>query len=258
LQEAPSSSRSRLGSILAPREDAFPAALRHTARVARLRRLTLWGSGMIVAIVGVIILFQMLRFLPVDLRFSHIGLKGSRITIETPRLVGYRQDGRPYALKARLGIQDMSKPDLFELENLEVRLETSGESAVLLEAGHGLYDAKKDRADLTEAVRIHDGKNFDLLLQSGVMDFKASTLTSDRPAKLKLDGGEVASNAAEFSQTERRATFTGDVHSVLYGEADDDGPSPTAADEAAPMRSAPEAPQAQDEDRGGASARPKK
>jgi lipopolysaccharide export system protein LptC len=228
VQEAQSSSRSRLGSIAVPREDAFPAALRHTARVARLRRLTLWGSGTIVAVVGVVILIQMLRFLPVDLRFSHIGLKGTRITIESPKLVGYREDGRPYALKAKLGIQDISKPDVFELEKLEVRLETSGDSAVLLEAGHGLYDAKKDRADLTDSVRIHDDKNFDLQLQSAVMDFKASALTSDKPAKLKIDGGEVTSKSAEFSQIERRATFSGGVQSVLYGEA---GDGAAAADE---------------------------
>jgi lipopolysaccharide export system protein LptC len=222
LQEAPTTSRSRLGSLAAPRENAFPAALRHTARVARLRRATLWGSGIIVAAVGVVILFQTLRFLPVDLRFSHIGLKGTKITIETPKLVGYRQDGRPYELKAKLGVQDMSKPDLFELVKPEVRLETGDDSVVLLEAGNGLYDAKKDRADLKDAVRIHDNKSFDLQLRSAVMDFRAGALISNQPAKLQLDGGEVTAKSVEFRQAERRATFTGDVHSVLYGEADDE------------------------------------
>lgn len=222
MQDAPPSSHSRLDAIVGPRESAFPQALRHTARVTRLRRATLWGSGIIVAVVGVIIAFQTLRFLPIDLRFSHIGLNGTKITIESPKLVGYRQDGRPYELRARLGVQDISKPDLFELEDLAVRLETGKDSAVLLEAGNGLYDAKKDRADLKNAVRIHDDKNFDLRLKSGVMDFKASTLISDQNATLKLDGGEVVANSVEFSQTDRRATFIGGVHSVLYGEAEDE------------------------------------
>jgi lipopolysaccharide export system protein LptC len=218
LNEVSSTSRSRLDSLGGPRENAFPAALRHTTRVARLRRVTLWGSGVIVAIVAIIIGFQTLRFLPIDLRFAHIGLKGTRITIESPKLVGYRQDGRPYELRAKMGIQDMGKPDLFELDGVEVRLETGADSAILLTAGNGLYDAKKDRAELTNSVHILDHKDFDLALESAVMDFKASNLTSDRPATLKLNGGEVKGNSVEFSQTERRATFLGDVHSVLYGE----------------------------------------
>ncbi len=232
MQDAPPSSHSRLNSIVAPRESSFPQALRHTARVTRLRRATLWGSGIIVTVVGVIIAFQTLRFLPVDLRFSHIGLNGTRITIQSPKLVGYRQDGRPYELRARLGVQDMSKPDLFELEDLAVRLETGNDSAVLLEAGEGLYDAKKDRADLNNAVRIHDDKNFDLRLESGVMDFKANTLTSDRSATLTLDGGEVVADSVKFSQADRQATFIGHVHSVLYGETGDD--AMTAGDRRSP------------------------
>jgi lipopolysaccharide export system protein LptC len=242
LQEAPTSSNSRLGSLAAPREDAFPAALRHTARVARMRRATLWGSGIIVAAVGVIILFQTQRFLPVDLRFSHIGMKGTKITIETPKLVGYRKDGRPYELKAKIGVQDMSKPDLFELEKLDVRLETGDDSAVLLEAGNGLYDAKKDRADLKDAVRIHDNKSFDLQLRSAVMDFRTGALTSDQPAMLHLDGGEVTAKSVEFNQSERRATFIGDVHSVLYGEADDEAASENPQSDLRPGTTDAEAP----------------
>ena len=135
LNDAPSTSHSRLGSIGAPRENAFPAALRHTTRVARLRWFMLWGVGGIVAVVAVVVGFQFLRFLPIDLRFAHIAMKGSRITIESPKLVGYRPDGRPYELRAKVGIQDMSTPDLFELEALDVRLDSGPDQAGAAEGG---------------------------------------------------------------------------------------------------------------------------
>ena len=167
MNDAPSTSRSRLGSIGAPRENAFPAALRHTTRVARLRWFMLWGVGGIVAVVAVIVGFQFLRFLPIDLRFAHIAMKGSRITIESPKLVGYRPDGRPYELRAKVGIQDMSTPDLFELEELDVHLDSGPDQAVLLKAAAGLYDSKKDRADLSGGVRIYDDKSYELLLEIG-------------------------------------------------------------------------------------------
>ncbi len=218
MNDAPSTSRSRLGSIGAPRENAFPAALRHTTRVARLRWFMLWGVGGIVAVVAVIVGFQFLRFLPIDLRFAHIAMKGSRITIESPKLVGYRPDGRPYELRAKVGIQDMSTPDLFELEELDVRLESGPDQEVLLKSTAGLYDSKNDRADLSGGVRIYDDKSYELLLESAVMDFKTSTLTSERHSTLNLNGGKIWGNSVEVVQGERRLTFVGGVHSVLYGD----------------------------------------
>jgi lipopolysaccharide export system protein LptC len=148
-------------------------------------------------------------------------MKGSRITIESPKLVGYRPDGRPYELRAKVGIQDMSTPDLFELEELDVRLDSGPDQQVLLKAATGLYDSKKDRADLSGGVRIYDDKSYELLLESAIMDFKASTLTSERHSTLSLNGGKIWGNSVEVVQGERRLTFVGGVHSVLYGDDDE-------------------------------------
>ena len=112
----------------------------------------------------------------------------------------------------------MSTPDLFELEELDVHLDSGPDQAVLLKAAAGLYDSKRDRADLSGGVRIYDDKSYELLLQTAVMDFKASTLTSDRASTLNLNGGKISGNSVEVVQGERRLTFVGDVHSVLYGD----------------------------------------
>lgn len=221
-------SRDRLGAIGVPRASAFPDALRHTARVASLRRVILWASGTIVAMVLLALAIQFLRSLPVDLRFARIALKGSRITIETPKLVGYRQDGRPYEIRARLGVQDMSTPDVFELEGLEVRIENSADNSLRLSARQGVYYAKRDFADVTGEVRIHDDKNFDLRLEAARVDFKASVMKSERPARLTIDTGEIAANSVEFAQKERRATFLGDVRSVFHGDRDEAAPAVAA------------------------------
>jgi lipopolysaccharide export system protein LptC len=216
-----SARRDRLNAIGVARENAVPDAVRHSARVARLRRLMLWSAGGVVGLVLIGLGVQALRFLPLDLRFARIGLKGSRITIETPRLVGYRKDGRPYELRAKVGIQDMATPDLFELNELEVRMD-DGEKAIVLTAAKGLYNSKREHADLTGGVRIHDGKQFDMKLESAEMDFKSSVMSSARPVTLKIENGEVVAKAVEFSQKERRATFSGDVHSVFYGDSSAD------------------------------------
>lgn len=215
-----SSSRDRLSGLTARRESAFPAALRHTARVTQMRRWILWGAGGVVALVGVALLVSSLRFLPVDLNLARVALQGTRIVIETPKLIGYRKDGRPYEVRAKVGVQDMAHPDVFELEGLEVRVENARDSSIVMTAEKGVYNARADHADLSGGVNIRDDKNFDMKLAAAVMDFRASVLTSDQPVVLKITGGEVKADAVEFSQKERRATFSGKVHSVLYGETD--------------------------------------
>jgi lipopolysaccharide export system protein LptC len=217
--------RGRLGGIGAPRADAIPDARRHTARVARLRRFIVWAAGGVVALVLLALGFQALSFLPADLRFAHIALKGTRITIETPKIVGYRQDGRPFEIRARLGAQDMARPDTFELEGLEVRIENADDNTIKMSSGKGVYNAKNERAEFSDGVSIRDDKNFDMRMEAAVMDFKASVMTSDRPVKLMLHGGEVTAKSVEFMHKERRAAFVGEVHSVLYGEQDDDAPA---------------------------------
>lgn len=214
----PTDRRDRLASIVAPRRDAIPQARRHSMRVARLRRWLLWGSGVILGAVAIGVAFHSLRFLPADLRFARIAMQGTRITIETPKLVGYRKDGRPYELRARVGVQDIAKPDVFELEQLEVHIQSDNDSNVVLTAEKGVYDAKKDYAYLSGGARIFDSKHYDMSSEAAVIDFRGSIVTSDRPTKLTLDRSIVMSQAVEFSHNERRATFTGGVHTTLPGD----------------------------------------
>lgn len=228
MTPASPTSRDRLASISAPRASAFPAALRHTKRVARLRSLIVYGVGGILAICAAIVAAQSFKFLPADFRFAGIGVKGSRITIESPKLTGYRKDGRPYELSARLGVQDLTKPDLFELEGVSARLDSAPGQMVALTATKGLYDNKIDRANLSEGVRIYDDKSYDLRLDTAILDLRANTLKSDRPGTLTMNCCDVAGKSVQLVQAERRVSFVGEVHSVFHGERDDDDDKPTA------------------------------
>ncbi len=218
LTESREKPRNRLSSLGAPRKDAIPAARRHSARVARLRRAIVWSVGGVAAVVLILVGYKSLSLLPVDLRFAHIGLSGTRITIQTPRIVGYGQDGRPYELRADLGVQDMATPDVFELDGLKVKIESGVETPVLLASGKAVYNSKNDHADLTSGVRIYDDKSFELTMTRAQMDFHAGRLTSDDKAMLKLDKITITSDLAEFSQPERRASFSGHVRTVIPGD----------------------------------------
>jgi lipopolysaccharide export system protein LptC len=210
--------RDRLASFTAPRVSQIPAAVRHSQRVARLRRGIVWGVAVVVAVCALFLLVHFISHWAVDLRFAHIGFEGARITIEQPHLVGYQKDGRAYELKARLGVQDIHKPDIIELHGLEARLDVDKGPPVLVTSAAAVYDGKQDRAELSDGVRISDQKNYDLRMENATMDFKASTLSSQRPATLKLDCCDVDGKAVELAQAESRVTFIGAVHSTFHGE----------------------------------------
>jgi len=210
--------RDRLSAITAPRASAIPQAMRHSARVTRLRRWILWGAGLIVVSVGLGLLAGSLRYLPTDLNLERIALKGTSIVIDGPRLVGYQKDGRPYEIRARQGVQDITHPDVFDLDGLDIRIESAEAGALSMIAAKGHYNARADRAEMSGGVTMRDNKSFDMRLASAVFDLKSSKMISDKPVKVRLVGGEVDAKSIEFSEKERRASFRGGVHSLIYGE----------------------------------------
>lgn len=224
-ETTPLSKLDRLAGFVARRPDAIPQARRHTLRVARLRRALVWGSAGVLAVVLIGGAVRTMSFLPVDISFSHIATQGTRITIESPKLVGYRKDGRPYELRARYAVQDIAKPDIYELQQLEVRIASDGDGVVVLTSDKGVYNGKQDAAELSGGAHLFDGKHFDMKTDAATIDFRDGQVTSDRPSTLTLDKSVVTAQSVEYSQTERRATFTGAVHSTFPG--DDDSPEPT-------------------------------
>ncbi|ATQ68521.1 MULTISPECIES: LPS export ABC transporter periplasmic protein LptC [Methylosinus] len=227
----------RLDGLIAARPDAIPEARRHTQRVARLRRFLIWGSAGIVVAALLGALVRSLSFLPVNLSFSRIVTQGTRITIESPKLVAYRKDGRPYELRARTAVQDLDHPDIYELNELEVRITNDSDGVIILTSQRGVYDGGKDEAALSGDAHIYDGTRFDMKTAAATIDFRGGLVTSTTPTTLMLDESVVTAQACEFSQTEKRATFTGAVHTTFPG--DEDAP-PEATERLFPVRDAPE------------------
>lgn len=218
--------RKLLEAIGAPRASAVPEARRHTARVVRLRRFLLWSCATVVVVVVAGLALHSLRLLP-DLQFAHIALQGTRITIEDPRLVGYRKDGLPFEIRAKIGIQDVTSPDVVELEKLDVRIDNSSGAATKLSAAKGIYNSKLDHADLSGVVRIYDDKHYDMRLETATIDFGPAVMKSDKSVTLTLDSAVVSAQSVELAQSEQRMSFTGAVHSVFKGE------EPSAAEDGA-------------------------
>ena len=213
------------------RPAAFVDSRRHTLRVQFLRRAIVICCVSAVALIGFILMFDPLHRLQLGFSVGRVGLEGTRITMERPRISGVRADGQPYEIKAKTVVQDTKQPKIFELDRADAKLGSRDGSTTRIEALKGLYDSDTDHLELSGIVRIRNDGHYDMTLKSAAVDMKASKVHSAEPATVSLSGGVIEAGGVDLSETESVVSFSGGVHSTFEG-AKDDADAPTEAAEA--------------------------
>lgn len=198
---------------------AFADAYRHSRRVRMLKRAIVLGSSGIVLTLIAYALIDPFSKLPKDVSIAKATLNGTRITMEHPKLSGFRKDGRPYELRARSGVQDIRKPKIIELNDIEATIRVNEDDTVRVTAPGGVFDSASDLMQLNTArsgdrIRIR-GPSYSLLLQSARIDFKAGAVKSGDPVSLQLQNGSVLADTLDVVNNGKQITFVGNVRSVL-------------------------------------------
>ncbi|HEY8578479.1 MAG TPA: LPS export ABC transporter periplasmic protein LptC [Beijerinckiaceae bacterium] len=205
---------------LVDRARAFREAASHTRRVRLLRRGILLGSLVIVAGFVANAVFDPFGKLPQGVSLAQATLNGTRITMDLPKLNGYRKDGRPYELRARSGVQDVRNPKVIELNEIEARLETADRSSVRIVAPTGVFDSATDKMNLASdsasgGIRITSTSGYDVVMRSAAMDFKTGSVVSKEPVTVKMTNGSVSADALDIAQNGTVVSFIGNVRSEI-------------------------------------------
>ncbi|HEV2575298.1 LPS export ABC transporter periplasmic protein LptC [Methylocella sp. CPCC 101449] len=210
-------------TLLRPQVDraqAFVKADRHSRRVRRLRRLIIVGSSIaIVAFLGALI-FNPFRDLPGNVSIGQATLNGTKVTMELPKLSGFRPDGRPYEVRAKSGVQDVRTPKVIELNEIEARIRTADDTNVNISAPRGVYDSAADTmalaSDAAEGrIRITSSSGYDIVLRSADVRFKDSTMTSDEPVTVRMKNNTVSADKLEIADKGSVVIFSGNVKSTI-------------------------------------------
>ena len=226
--------RDDTASLRAVRIDLTPAAWRggfrearrHSVRVWALRRTAIAGSVLAIAFIFAAVLIDPLRHLPVDFSVKRVGLEGTKITVEFPRVSGLQKNGRPFEIKARSGVQDVAVSNIIELQDIESALGTAESSTTWVSAAHGIYDSLHDKLTLEGNIHIKSSTGYDIWLKSARIDFKSGSLVSEEPVRVALDGGAVEANQLDVSDNGHKVSFGGAVTSTIENsesEPDDPG-----------------------------------
>jgi lipopolysaccharide export system protein LptC len=197
------------------RAGAFADAGRHSKRVRRLRAAIAGFS--IVAILGVVGYVVIDPFGRPAGPFSvdRMGVEGTRVTMEAPRMNGYRKDGRPYDVRAVRGVQDVRKPNLIDLAEVDARIAMVDNSTAKITSLTGLYDASRETMLLKGDVRIRNLPAYDMRLSTADIELKSGRLSSKEAVTVVMSDGTITADSVEMGDNGHRITFEGRVKSLM-------------------------------------------
>lgn len=199
------------------RLSAHARARRHSAQVRWLRRAIPLGAAAAGLAVVVGTWLNPFADLGVSVSLGSIGVSGSKVTMESPRLSGYRsKDNRPYVVTAKAALQDVRKPFVIELQSMLGRL-TTDESGGLahIEATAGVFDTQKEALDLSQHIRLWTDKGQEARLTSAHVDFKAGTMQSREAVTVTMPTGSIKADGLDVTENGKTISFVGNVKAVF-------------------------------------------
>ncbi|MCX8253748.1 hypothetical protein RHAL1_00992 [Beijerinckiaceae bacterium RH AL1] len=211
------------------RTNAVKAAARHTARVRLLKRAIVLGAILGPSTIAIIAIFNPFRNLPA-ITVSGVGVHGTKITMDNPKLSGVQQGGGPYQIVAKSGIQDITKPSVIELIGVDANVGMADKTSTHILSQHGLYDSKADTMVLSGDVKIANTSGYTFHMQSATMNFQAGLLVSHERLRVDLKGGVVNSDDLAISNNGHVIAFRGHIDSTF--DAPDEAPAPAASAQA--------------------------
>lgn len=180
-------------------ERAFRAARRHSRLVHLLRVLI--PTGVIVGLV-VVTLFaylnplRVLAKLPINL--NDLVVSGTKIKMEQPRLSGFTHDSRAYELSADAAAQDLTKPDIVELQNLHAKVALQDNNTMQMSALSGVYNSKSETLKLERDIQLSSTGGYQGHLSEALVDIRKGNVVSTKPVELKMLQGTLNANKLEI------------------------------------------------------------
>lgn len=203
-----------------PRDAArlFARAARHSRRVRKLRVAI---PALIVVILGATVLVRWIDPLKVLVRLPNdagrLVISGSKITMESPKLSGFTRDRRWYELNAKAAAQDITKPDLVELQEIRARIETEDKSTITLSSVAGLFNRKAGVLTLNNNILLKSSGGYEMHLQEAVVDTGNGQVVSNKPVSVFTQDVTLNADRLEVEKSGEVVRFIGNVVMNLNG-----------------------------------------
>lgn len=191
-------------------ERAFRAARRHS-RLVRFARIAVPAG--VILLLAVFMLWTWLNPMRLLFRIPDLGgdlvISGTKITMQSPRVSGYTRDARPYELSAKAAAQDLTRPDVVELNELHAKFQTSESGSTEIVAPTGTFHSKKELLELGDDIVVTSTNGYKVMLDKAVIDIRAHQLVTDRPVQVESTTGQLRANSMKILESGGLVRFDG-------------------------------------------------
>ncbi|MFG1358813.1 hypothetical protein [Xanthobacter pseudotagetidis] len=190
----------------------FKRAARHSTRVRWFRRLLPISLGVSLAVLTAIPFLSSLDLkleLPFDI--GHLSLSGTRLTMEEPKLSGFTDDRRGYSVNARTAEQDLTKPDIVDLTDIEARMELADKGWTTVIAKTGTMNVKTQFITLGGGVDLAMKGGYAGKLKDADVDVKAGTIVTQKPVEFTYQEAKLVADSLTVTDRGAKALFVGNV-----------------------------------------------
>jgi lipopolysaccharide export system protein LptC len=201
-------------------ERNYRAALRHSWHVRWLRRALPFGIA--AALLTVVVADYMPSFGEIRLpgELGKLVIKGTKITMEQPKISGFSSDGRPYEFTANSAAQDIATPDILELKQIHARIQMADKSTVEVTAPRGMYNVKSEMLTLYDDIVLVSTTGYAARLTEAEIDTRKGNVVSDQPVAVKLLNGFLNAKGLNVVDNGEMLRFDHGVSMTLYPEKD--------------------------------------
>lgn len=197
-------------------ERAFRSARRHSRLVRFLRVALPLAVVFVFAVITLMTYFNPLRSLTrLPANVGSMVVRGSKITMEQPKLSGFTRDARAYNITADSAAQDLTKPDIIELSKIRAQVEMKDKSTVRMSALQGTYNSKSEMLELRRNIRLNTTNGYTGLLSEATVDIKKGDVVSERPVRLKMLQGTLDANRLQITESGDLISFDRGVNMTL-------------------------------------------
>jgi lipopolysaccharide export system protein LptC len=206
-----------------PAERAYRAAVRHSMRVRFLKKAIPIGSAIAIAVVVFVGLFDPFGRLG-GLTLGPVSLSGTKITMDAPKLRGYRAGSRPYEMTAASASQDALKPNLVELNEIRGQVTLENNALAHIEATTGVYNSQTEKLELAGRVNVRTDTGYNAHLTTASVDFKGGKVSSTEPVTVDIGNGSIKADRLDIDDNGKRIVFEGRVRAIMDAEQAKAGP----------------------------------
>jgi len=134
-------------------------------------------------------------------------------------MAGFSADRRPYEMRAKAAIQDLTDPDHVELRVLRAKVMMEDRTNVTLDARTGFFDSKQQLLELKKDIFLQSSTGYEAKLSQALVDMNKGTVTSNEHVDVKLLNGTLVADGLKIINSGEIVRFEGNVVMNLVMES---------------------------------------